>query len=111
MLLLLTLSILLLLGIVQTSLTLLSLNRKIRLLADFSFLLSDFSFNNIYIRYISLSPSIIAPFAPFLSNFLDFFLCNPLPVHGIILPLHSQNGNDLLHDWRKRRCAIKERVL
>ena len=43
------------------------------LLSSFFFLLSSFSFNNIYIRCISLSPSIIAPFAPFLSNFLDFF--------------------------------------
>jgi hypothetical protein len=44
LLLLLTLSILLLLGIAQTILTLLSLNRKIRLLADFSFQFSVFRF-------------------------------------------------------------------
>ena len=42
MLLLLTLSILLMLGIIQTSLTLLSLTRKIRLLADFRFPFSPF---------------------------------------------------------------------
>ena len=42
MLLLLTLSILLMLGIIQTSLTLLSLTRKIRLLAVFTFPFSDF---------------------------------------------------------------------
>ena len=51
------------------------------------------------------------PLCIFFIKFPWFFLCNPLPVHGIILPLHSQNGNALLHDWRKRRCAIKERVL
>ena len=63
--------------------------------------------NNVYFPFF-------VNYCPLCIHFIKFpwfFLCNPLPVRGIILPLHSQNGNDLLHDWRKRRCAIKERVL